>query len=207
MATLSQTGAISDAELAKLLNAIPPAVEGNVISTDHHNSLRDAILALGRRQSPVTPSITLAPLFVPRPDRENDTWVLIDSVAYAMKEREDKTIYAIGWLPTQLPQNAKLQTLRVYGLREAVPVRNDFQFGVTLRRLSLKNPDETIRLLEVSLRDITDFSQASSFPRATNEDALIVDNSAYMYYILADLSNATANLSLKVSGIQIIFST
>jgi hypothetical protein len=96
--------------LADLINAIPVAARGDVISPESHNSLRDAIVAivteLGGAVASRNVILTFAPAFLGLPDLPQ--WGV--QIGFAQSSGSAQTN---GWLPLQLPNGSRIQQLHV----------------------------------------------------------------------------------------------
>lgn len=108
------------ATIQDFVNAIPDAQDGNVISSDYHNSLKQAIAAMaaqmsgGTRAGPQT--LTLFPNFQPAAASAvgpNSPWLMNIGVAV------DAATGSNGWIPVYLPDGAVIQSMIVAGAKTA----------------------------------------------------------------------------------------
>ena len=101
--------------LSDLINAIPVAGRGDVISPESHNSLRDAIVAivteLGGAVESRNVTLTFIPAFLATPDSDEKAWIV--EIGYAKSPPSGATSGIVGWLPLQLPAGSRIQQLRV----------------------------------------------------------------------------------------------
>src|SRR5262245_38116019 len=90
-------------DLQSLVNAIPIAEDGRVITSLYHNSLRAALLAiadkLGADPASGTVTLTFAPSFFPSGGNESP-WSLSEGVA----TKPPGASSTRGWFPLQLPE-------------------------------------------------------------------------------------------------------
>lgn len=115
--TIGDTSAAATPELQAFLNAIPYANDGDVITPDHHNSLRDAIntIARGLDASQFAKVVTLnfLPNLLPSFTDDNPSsphpWRVIEGVAQGPKTGTD----AQGWMPLDLPDGTSVDSMAV----------------------------------------------------------------------------------------------
>lgn len=103
------------ANIQALLDAIPTAEDGHVITSEYHNALRDAIRALaGGAATPGVQEITLtlAPAFLSGSTASDDApkWNLVPGSAH-------NSLASSGWIAVELPDGATIKSLSVLGKR------------------------------------------------------------------------------------------
>jgi hypothetical protein len=183
--------------LSDLINAIPIAGRGDVISPESHNSLRDAIVAivteLGGAVASRNVTLTFAPTFLEVPDPSTPgkvlpKWQINIGFAQCFGNR------AFGWLPLQLPDGSRIQQLRViFGGSGKLSVMN-----VILERQYNSTGVETLANLSVGPVELAAFMESKApftndprvFPAPGREPADIVNNE-FKYFVRAELPTFT----------------
>ncbi len=200
-------------QLLALLAAIPIATDGRVITSEYHNTLRAAILALAGQLGVglITPTVieTLIPIFLPNGDAAS--WQIKDGAATKPAGSE-----AIGWLPLAIPDGSRLQSLVVFGTRNGTPARFEVRIvrqpvaldatsgGATITPLmavDLKNSNPPFRA------ETTNFlvsGLGTTATAAASEDYKTIDNATYKYLLFAEISN-DANVTAQVNAVQLIY--
>ena len=194
--------------LQLLLAGIPIAADGDVITSEYHNSLRNAILAMaqlmGAGLGSTSTSTTLAPTFV-RPFDTPLGWEVTQTGA------RQAGATAFGWMPIQLPHGERLQSMTVYGNKGAAVT----DLTITLARCKLDDASQAATpLITVSAKDGTGPIKASDVVKlnstfgATAALALLddfkqVDNDTYKYLITARLAGAGETTAVQLSAIQV----
>src|SRR5512134_566752 len=95
-------------DLQTLVNAIPKAEDGHVITSDYHNSLRAALLAMLDNLGAIKGGAvvqTITPTFFTNKDRS--AWVVLNGVAAATDQAKTTS----GFLALGLPDGARIQRL------------------------------------------------------------------------------------------------
>lgn len=215
ISTLASAGLLTPAEeastsstltnLRNLVNAIPIAENGRVISSQYHNSLRAALLAiagqLGADPTSGTETLTFAPSFLPSGDEP--PWSL--SVGVATKPPEADR--ARGWFPLQLPEGVRLQSM-IVNYRKTESVRS---FQVQLLQQPL-NDISTTALITVSLGNaaapfqVTGSVQVAEARPAALEESVVINNSAYKYLVMASVDDQEANTAVQIFTIRVTYS-
>ena len=102
------------ADIQTLINAIPDAQDGNVITSDYHNTIKTALAAIAGELGPSaggqSGAVTLVPNFLPIPG--SNPWTLNLGVA-------TDAAGSNGWLPVYLPEGATIQQMVVIGAKTA----------------------------------------------------------------------------------------
>lgn len=181
------------ADLPTLINAIPTAEDGHVITPDYHNTVRAAIVQLAAVAGGVaTSSVTLAypPIFFPVDDASRG-WEPRQGLA----TRSDADA-ANGWFPVTLPDKSRLASMTVVG-RKFVAVPGALSLRVLLKRISLADL-QTETLINVNLRDVN----GEPFSRSGSPTQPLIDNAQFQYYVQATLMNAPADLQIDFYAFQ-----
>lgn len=147
-------------DLATLLQQIPQAEDGKLITPDYHNSLRAALLALANQAAtPATPAkgatqLVLVPNFIPWGNKAPN-WEMQQGVAVAGKDGAD------GILPINLRDNEEPAFVVVTGL---VPSDGDDmirQFKLELVQQSVLDDSANRRAVFVPQTAEIDFENTS----------------------------------------------
>jgi hypothetical protein len=197
--------------LQALLSAIPIAADGHVITSEYHNTLRSALLALaqavGAGLASTATATTIAPVFVlPK----NDPHVAWDVSATGAKQpvANPNNSPIFGWMPIQLPHGEVLQGMTVYGTKKSAVT----DLTITLSRYSLTDTDQTATpLIKVSAKDGSGAITASNvvtLPLVTSaasllDDLKLIDNTKYKYLITANLVPGGDSPVVELTAIQI----
>ena len=209
------TAAGASANLQALLAAIPIAADGQVIAADFHNSLRAALITLagemGLGLTAPTTTFTFMPAFLQSGSAPN--WTSANFVATATGTNPD------GWLPVQLPDGERVQTLTVTGKRSgAAPTL----FQVKLLRQLTTGPgsEAPTVLITVDLASQTGAfsvsgsviaaaapnSAASLANLAAAEDQKTIDTTTYKYFLQSTVTGAVTATVNEIDAIQITVS-
>jgi hypothetical protein len=195
--------------LPDLINAIPVAGRGDVISPESHNSLRDAIVAivteLGGAVASRNVTLTFTPAFLEVPDRGR--WAVLMGFAVST------TTEAAGWLPLQLPNGSRIQQLRVVFGRTG-PLNSPNQMDVILQRQSVRGGTSIVPLARLSLlgsdnlqdvleRNAPFTADMLGIPATGAPPADIVNNDEFKYFVRADLIGAPSGSSVKIFAIRV----
>ncbi len=199
--------------LQTLINAIPTAHDGDVISSDSHNSVRTAVAALaaqfdslagGGTDTVITFSPTFFPVFVTGVKQAE--WIPSVGIASRAPGASD----ADGWFPLQLPNQARINNLAVIGQKTGtVPL----SLRVWMLRSAIANPSN-IQMININLKLTTgepfqvtgDVTIAGVSPSVV-EEYRRVDNSAYQYFIEAKLVGAAVDTQVEFFAFQVSCST
>jgi hypothetical protein len=194
---------------------VPIANEGNVITSEYHNTVRDVLLAMAQLfgAGVVSPAINVsfAPQFVGPAGDPAPAWsptqVGVSQVGPPQEGRPD----AFGWMSVQLPDGARIQSLTVFGKKAAAtqvltfsllryPLNDVNQTPTTLITLDAKDgtggfsPSDSIK---------TDPSLGTNLALATLDDYQSIKNDKFKYIFTARLSGAPANAAVQIHAIQI----
>lgn len=202
------TGAeVTSAQLQSFLDAIPFANDGDVITPDHHNSLRAACARIAQSLDDtqlarvVTESVTPVLLPVVGPD---PPWRIAQGFSVG-PTTGNKTE---GWMPVELPHGTNVDVLTVRGKRPgAVTI-----WSAALRRVELAGTAQA----DVCADEIqaatagTDGSFAATVPVKTDglsatqaAELRRVDNTRYRYFFHTKVSGAAQVDALEVRLVQV----
>lgn len=221
--TSDERGALEvNVALLALLNDIPIAHPGDIITSEHHNSLRSAIRALASLidETALTTTFTFAPNFLPAafdvdservsgrlPEKGEDDrdWMVLFNKAVVPTIRQmggaGKTVK--GGFIVSLPDETLIKSLIVRGKRldENIDAQDPKSFHVTLFRTE---PD---KVGSVSAPIITiDLSSATgTFKKTENPGSSVrVDNEKYLYHVSAVWIDEDDSAGFEIRSVQII---
>jgi hypothetical protein len=193
--------------LSDLINAIPVAGRGDVISPESHNSLRDAIVAIVTELGGAVASrdviLTFAPAFLGLPDLP--PWGV--QIGFAQSSGSAQTN---GWLPLQLPNGSRIQQLRVVfgGTGRLVSQMNvklqrqitDNSSTETLANLSVVGPVDLEGVIE---RNAPFTNDPRVLPAPGRPPADIVNNDLYKYFVRADAGELPRGSVVNIFAIRV----
>ena len=212
------------ANLEELLDQVETANEGEPITPDFHNSLKAVVEALARQTGKSTSAravLTLAPAFLPHEHGPN--WVLSNGVAKASRAEDgdgnDQQVDAHGWLPVQLPDGARIQSMTVRGRRDGnlkvfavalVRAPIAFEEPTTIIGIPLHNASEKFEETE-TVKGRSRFSGRRFFDdqdssAAEIEDLQRINNNDYIYFVVAVCAVSSENAEAIVGQILIEYS-
>jgi len=221
--TSDERGALEvNVALLALLNDIPIAHPGDIITSEHHNSLRSAIRALASLvdETALTTTFTFAPNFLPaafEPDEdgvpgrlpekgEDDRdWMVLFNKAVVPTIQQlggaGKTVK--GGFIVSLPDEVLIKTLIVRGKRldEANDAQDPKSFHVTLFRIEAdKNGSVSAPIITIDLSGAT-----GTFKRTENPGSSVrVDNEKFLYYVSAVWIDEDDSAGFEIRSVQII---
>jgi hypothetical protein len=184
------------AQLQALLDAIPFANDGDVITADHHNSLKKAIgqiaASLDETQFAQVQTLAFTPLLQPVVDQP--PWRITLGKALGSDQGPD----AIGWMALDLPNGANVDSFRIRG---STPSKPSF-WNAELRRYLLVGDDDPALVAGGEFQDkipAAGGTVSQSFP-ARIEDLTVavaaelrrIDNSKYRYVFQTTLDSPQA---------------
>jgi len=169
-------------ELQNLLRSIPIAVPGAVISSEYHNALRGAVMALGQALGVTFASpfdvVSLTPSFH-TPSGTKTGW----SIGPARAEATGLDAVT-GWQSVSLPDGAVVKSMIVRGQRNS----NLKSLDVSLYRYTIGKRDERVELMTSNLtkgeKELLEDYTHEAFPI----DALKKNNPQLAQYILPPLA-------------------
>jgi hypothetical protein len=180
--------------LSDLIDAIPVAGRGDVISPESHNSLRDAIVAIVTELGGAVVTLTFAPTFLEASDPltggQLPKWAINIGLAQSFGGNPAVT----GWLPLQLPDGSQIQQLRVV-FGGTKPLNS--QMDVTLQRQDIAGEISALNLATLSVSSIDRGVIERKAPFSLDPGVRlpagvpppdIVNNDKYKYFVRAHLS-------------------
>ena len=187
---------LTDTELQILLNSLPVAQAGNIITSAHLNALRTAILNLAAKIGGAALSPTQLLNFLPAfaPGQSGPAWALNDGIALAAPKVGGGS--ASGWLPVQIPDGWAVQALTVIG--DKAGTISAFTVELFKRALDGSEPQAVITTALTRAADkFTVTTQASGTPP-------VVDNRSTGYFVTADVAYTGDSSQARIFAIQII---
>lgn len=195
------------ADVQGLINAIPDAQDGNVITSDYHNTIKAALQAiagqLGTGSSGQTVTIALQPVFLPVPG--SPAWGI--SLGFAADAGPP---LSNGWIPLNLPDGAVIQKLVVLGAKTNTGVKG----FVSLLIFPIGSTGSTTLILV----DLTPGGNPFTLTGTPNVPGLnptalrsaeTVDNSQFKYALQAEVISPTgaAAGSVTINALQVVYTT
>jgi hypothetical protein len=197
-------------KLKELIDDIPTAYPGDIITSEHHNSLRRAIKALAALADDTeTSSIhTFAPLFLPFENPKGDDqrmthWKLLfdRAVVPTVQEMGGAGGVIKGGLLVRLPDDALIKSMIVRGKRLDDKLDDPKAFDVTLLRADPnKATMKPVELINFDLREENTFFVRTETPKSS----IIVDNAKYHYYVRAVWADEDDSSGFEIRSIQFI---
>jgi len=192
-------------EIMTLLNGIPLARMGDIITSEHHNSLRRAVNALARGigASAGQTILNIEPNFLPVNQRlpAQFDWTVTFNKAIVPTNADTKDDNVKGAFNVQLPNNANIQRMIVRGKRIG-DEGNPSEFFVTLNRLAYDTPNANPEVIvEIDLKtNVGPFKESANAKSASLGS---VDNTKFQYFILGYWKNAGGSDRFEINSIQI----
>ena len=200
------------ADIQTLINAIPDAQDGNVITSDYHNTIKTALEAIAGQLGPgaggQTVTLTLIPSFLVIPG--DSAWNVNVGAA-----SDAGGLLTDGWIPLYLPDGAVIQQLVVIGLKTIPTTPAQFQANVQLLVMSVGST-KSLPLISVDLTNMmgnpfTTPPGIPSFPGSTPsslKDVQTVKNDQNKYAIYAKANPSPAGGgTLTIEAIQVSYTT
>jgi hypothetical protein len=194
------------AQLQAFLDAIPYANEGDVITPEHHNSLRAACgrLANALDQSQIARVVTqsFTPVLLPVIGKEQ--WRITQ--AFCVGDNDGGT--AEGWMPLDLPNGASVDTVTVRGKRLSTVTI----WSAALRRVELSGTGQRevcSAEIQGAPADGDGIFTAVVPPKAEGVTATQaaelrrIDNTRYRYFFHTRYAGAVQGDALEVRLVQV----
>lgn len=196
-------------EILAYLSDIPIAHFGDIITSEHHNSLRRALYALadGVGNTVGKTLLTFAPILLPvsfeKKDNEHDWKIIFDkAVVPSTREQGGAGGSVSGAFVVQLPENFLIKGMIVRGKRANENADDPKKFEVSLARQEInKTNPKPADLITFDLREETGFFQKTETPKSTN---LRVDNAKYQYFVTAFWQDEDDSTGFEIRAIQIL---
>lgn len=192
-------------EILTLINDIPLARMGDIITSEHHNSLRRAIRAIARLFAPAQEKLilTFSPNFLPVNQRKAQQfdWTVTFNKAIVPSELTVKGDNARGAMTLQIPDKTRIRTMVVRGKRETQK-ENPAEFSVILKRLTFDGtntkPEDLINI------NLENEKNTFSLTRGvTSDDGSVIDNNKFQYYVEAYWENMKKSDRFEINSVQI----
>ncbi|CAN5806276.1 hypothetical protein BH20ACI4_BH20ACI4_12090 [soil metagenome] len=227
-----QTGSEIDIRIQMIINAIPIADPGNIITSEYHNALREAVRALaGRIGMSVNPVaefkiLSFAPNFLPvqaiavgATAAPSNKWDVLLNRA-AIPAGVNVQLPVTGGFVVQLPDNADIVQLVVRGERLDKDKPKPKEFRVKLNRVRFgKDKFDPVTLINIDLQTLDDgYFEKDQVVKLSSQElntitvstqAIIaerkrVNNENYLYYVTAEwLGGANDAAKSEIHSIQI----
>lgn len=193
-----------------LLDQIPHANPGDIITSEHHNSLRRAIRAVAASVEDDfgrLVKLTFAPNFQPfAPGNENIrvlNWEVFYNKALIPNRFEGERGTVDGAFAVQLPQNARVVKMIVRGNQGRGEREFRSECELSLNRVELGNEaeDKLTQLIVFDLTSANDMSTIKGTVTTAGKD--LTDNSKYQYFVRALWRGAQDAVRFEIVSIQI----
>ena len=193
------------ADLQTLINAIPDAQDGNVITSDYHNTIKTALEAiagqLGGTTSGQSATLTTPPNFLP--NGKNTQWIVTLGAA-----SDSGSAISDGWLPLYLPEGAVIQSMTVNGARvNAITAA----FASLVVQPVTASDVTTLILIDLAAGgnpfNLTRTPAVPGLGPAALQDLATVKNSNNKYLVHAEVIGSTAAASVLIFSISISYTT
>jgi len=211
----SPTASASDLQV--MIAAIPIAQDGHVITTEYHNALRLALVAIANRlglgviSEEIT--ITIAPNM--RDHGAVRGWEQDYGIARKPQDvpgtNNITTVH--GWMELDLPEGGRIKKMVVFGrCASTSSTATTATLRVQLRRQSITNPNTSQTLIEITIGDIDQSRGVDSdvtLPglgagTSTIEEFRVVNNRDHKYLFVAELESIDANTTAQINAIQVV---
>jgi hypothetical protein len=198
------------AELSTLINNIPRADDGNVISSDYHNTIRDALVAIAAQLGPgvgVRPgAVTLIPNLLPMGPQlsavQVPSWTV--HLGFAADNGSGTGSVTNGWLPLSLPDGAVITKLVVVGTKASTAATASGSVSLLSQPIT---GTETALLIMVDLP--ASIPAGGGFQATTptfQSPNTSVDNSKNKYMIQAQSFSSAAD-SIRITAFRVEYTT
>jgi hypothetical protein len=206
----SPTASASDLQV--MIAAIPVAQEGHLITSEYHNALRLALVAIANRLGlgTITEEITVSNAPRLLPVTGSDAWAL----NYGTVQRPAAAAVGAnvrGWMELELPEGARITQMKVFARKTGA---TSATFRVALFRQRIADPPVMLKLIEITVGeddltrgvegDVT-LPDVGGGP-ATIEEARIVNNREHKYLLTAELNAVAENTTAVFNAVQIVCS-
>lgn len=209
-ATGGTSGTPQVQELEDLLDGIPIANDGDVITAEHHNSLRSAIGLIARavrvEELAKVQTLTFPPVLLPEVGQNQ--WRIDVGIARGPDVGATDQTDAYGWMPIDLPQGARMESMTVRGRRQGTVGT----WAVSLVRREIASADQA-NVFYTELQDLAEGTFSKNVPIVTPEDTgltasqiedlRLVDNSRYRYLFYTAMDGAAAGGDISLSDVQV----
>ncbi len=190
------------------LSDIPIARHGDIITSEHHNSLRRALYALadGIDVEAENAILTFAPNLMPvtfdKKDKERD-WKVIYNKALIppFGERGGAGGSFSGAFVVRLPENFLIEGMIVRGSRIDEEFDDPKVFQVTLSRVEMNKANaKPSNLITFDLKEETGFFQKKGTPSSSG---VRVENEKYQYFVSAFWQDEDDSAGFELRAVQI----
>ncbi|MGD1095372.1 MAG: hypothetical protein ABSB35_25680 [Bryobacteraceae bacterium] len=194
------------ADIQTLVNNIPDAQDGNVITSDYHNTIKTALQAiagtLAGTSSGQTVTVNVPVNFLP----------VAGSTPWSVKVgfAEDPSNSCDGWAPLTLPDGAVLRQLVAIGVKTSPATIG----SVNLIAVPINGPTTnlnnvflaTINLAGVAIMNPFTISVPAQVTSAL-AGSLTVQNAQFKYVVEANVALSPAPASITLYAIQVTYTT
>lgn len=200
----------SASSLQILISTIRPAQDGDVITADDYNALRNALVAIANRLGvgPVSDEITVtvAPRFLPSTAGTHE-W----AIDYGVANKPNQTSGSVkGWMEVEFPEGARIK--KMVGFATAT-FTSTGSLMLRLIRQQIINADNKSVLAELAIPTANDISKGveadvtlpgTGAGVTAIEEFRIVKNREFKYLLTAEINDLALVTAAKVAAVQIV---
>jgi hypothetical protein len=200
----SPTASASDLQV--MIASIPVAQDGHVITSDYHNALRLALVAIANRLGlgTIAEEITITNAPILTFDGAVRGW---EQNYGTVRKPTDAEGNVHGWMELELPDGARIKRMVVYGAKTGSGT-----LTVQLRRQSITNPATSARLIEFTIGDADPAHgvdgdvtlPGTGAGAAAIEEFRIVNNREHKYLFVAELNDSVAATVAALNAVQVV---
>jgi hypothetical protein len=206
----SPTASASDLQV--LIASIPVAQEGHVISSEYHNALRNALVAIANRMGlgTIAEEITVSSAPALTFERDVRGWEM--DYGLARKPPDVVTGSVHGWMELELPDGARIKKMVIFGKNvSSTGTATTAVLRVLLRRQKITDPSVSSTLIEVTVGDdaLRGVEGDVTLPGTGSgtgaiEEFRVVNNREHKYLLIAELNTIDGNTSAQINAIQVV---
>jgi hypothetical protein len=206
----SPTASASDLQV--MIAAIPVAQEGHLITSEYHNALRLALVAIANRLGlgTITEEITVTNSPRLLPVAGSEPWAFNYGTVQQPAGLAAGTNVR-GWMELELPEGARITRMLAFARKRGA---GSATFRIALLRQRIADPPVMLKLSEITIGD-DDLTRGVegdvTLPDvgggpATIEEARIVNNREHKYLLTAELNTVAADTTAVFNAVQIVCS-
>lgn len=195
-----------DLEIQLLLNKIPIAHEGHVVTSEYHNTVRDALMAIANRMGLTVKAVSDLQVlnFAPNFQQVENTilWTVgFNKAIIPQVPNADAPSVVKGSFPVQLPDSAVIDSMIVRGARAAADKEKQkprtFTVNLNRQKFDTENPQITPLIIfdladeKEKIKEVNDVKESlpddldDATARTRTLDLSRVNNQTYQYFIEA----------------------
>jgi hypothetical protein len=206
--TASQPGSTTEAtsDLQVMIADIPIAQDGDMITADYPNALRQALVAVADRLGvgPLEEDITITNAPRLNPFFGMTEW---DHDVGLVRRPATFTTGVRGWMAVDLPHGSRIKRMVIFATNGNGPMK------VRLKRQKINDPVVTVDLIVIDVPNNADITKgiegdvtASGFSTSSVpiEESRLVNNREQKYIVAVEQDGATADKPGQLAAVQIV---